>query len=173
MCPSESGSLVVSHDGSHWNPKTRTEVVIMEFLKNKGWSCHFLVAYVSHDHSFCRGTAHRQKLNSLGELTEMTMKAKERAQDVQDAVEEDFTLHYRVTDKTRQVEAITVNMILKIKTTNSEIDGFPEPTPRESESREKKLQENSLYGPFTTTTEAIWKVVKQVLLTRRWAVRNG
>jgi hypothetical protein len=42
-------------------------------------------------------TPHRQSKSHTG-LTETRMKTKEFAQDVQDDVEQDFTLHYRVTD---------------------------------------------------------------------------
>ena len=47
------------------------------------------------------------------------MKTKEFAQDVEDPVEQDFTLHYHVTetewflDKLLRVEATTVNAILE------------------------------------------------------------
>ena len=122
---------------------------------------------------------HRKELKSHGELTATMMKTKERAQDVEDAVEEDFTLHYRVTDtedflkKLLPVEATTVDAILQSMKNQGLYDsqtqrwkGFPVPTPRESGSKEKgkpkekKPKENSLYGPFTTIAEAIRKVAE-------------
>ena len=96
-------------------------------------------------------------------------KTKEFAQDVQDAVEQDFTLHYRVTeaerflDKLLPVEATTVDAILESmkdqKLYNSQTQrwvAFPDPAHRECDSKEeKKPKENSLYGPFSAIAEAI------------------
>lgn len=126
---------------------------------------------------------HRQPSKSHGELTTTAMKTKEFAQDVKEAVEQDFMLHCRVTDTEKfldtllPVEATIVNAILKLMIDDKHYNpqtqrwaGFPDPTPtppRESkskkgkskekkrESKEKNPQENSLYGPFTTIAEAI------------------
>ena len=101
------------------------------------------------------------------------MKTKELARDVQDAVEQDFTLHYRVTDTERfldkllPVEATTVNTILQSMKDQNLYDsqtrrwmGFPDLTCRESESKKKKPQEKSLYDPFSAVAEAIRKVAE-------------
>jgi len=116
---------------------------------------------------------HRQKSKSHGELTATVMKTKELARDVQDAVEQDFTLHYRVTDTQRfldkllPVEATTVNTILQSMKDQNLYDsqtrrwmGFPDLTCRESESEKKKPQEKSLYDPFSAIAEAIQKVAE-------------
>ena len=129
--------------------------------------------------AFYRGSTtispHRQELKRHGELTATMMKSKESAQDVQDAVEQDFTLHYRVSD-TKQfldrllpVEETTVNAILQStkvqKLYNPQTQrwrGFPDPTAQKSESKEKKkkAKENSLYEPFTTIAETIRTVAE-------------
>jgi len=128
--------------------------------------------------AFYRGSTaispHRQESKSHGELTATMMKTKELARDVQDAVEQDFTLHYRVTDTERfldkllPVEATTVNTILQSMKDQNLYDSqtqrwtaFPDLTCRESESEEKKKpQEKSLYGPFSAVAEAIRKVAE-------------
>ena len=93
--------------------------------------------------AFYRGSTtispHRQESKRHGELTATMAKTGEFAQDVQDAVEQDFTLHYRVTeaeqflDKLLPVEATTVDAILesmkdqKLQFSNSEMGGLPRP----------------------------------------------
>src|SRR6266540_439614 len=128
--------------------------------------------------AFYRGSTaispHRQELKSHGDLTASRMKTRELAQDVQDAVEQDFTLHYRVTD-TKQfldrllpVEKTTVNAILQYMKKEQFYDsqtqrwtGFPDPTRQERGSKskkkkkKKKSKETSLYGPFCAIAEAI------------------
>ena len=64
---------------------------------------------------------HRQQLKGHGELSATMMKTRERAQDVQDAVEQDFTRPCRVGDTEQfldtllPVEATTVNAIRQLK----------------------------------------------------------
>jgi hypothetical protein len=115
-------------------------------------------------------TPHRQPKSHTG-LTATRMKTKELAQDVQDEVEEDFTLHYRVADtdqflkKLLPVERATLDAVL-LYMTNEEMlydatanrwIGFPDPACQESGAtkKEKKLKEKSLYGPFCAIAEAI------------------
>jgi hypothetical protein len=98
------------------------------------------------------------------------MKTREFAQDVQDAVEQDFTLHYRVTDtedflaRLLPVEKKTLDAILhdmkheKLYDTQTQRwKGFPDPTRREEGETDtkKKPKENSMYGPFCAIAEAI------------------
>jgi hypothetical protein len=88
------------------------------------------------------------------------MRNSERQADVQQAVEEDFRLHYRVTDTTQfldkllPVEPDIVNKILqkmkdiKIYDPRSNMwAGFPK--------LGTEFTENCLYGPFNTVVEAI------------------
>ena len=97
------------------------------------------------------------------------MRTKELAKHVQDSVEEDLTLHYRVTDTTEflnrlfPVEKTDLDSILEYMKDkefyNSETrrwTGFPDLTRQESESTEmKKPKEDALYGPFSQIAEAI------------------
>lgn len=116
-------------------------------------------------------TPHRQSKSHTG-LTATRMKTKEFAQDVQDDVEEDFTLHYRVTDtdqflnKLLPVEQETLDAVLRYMTNDEKLydsttqrwKGFPDPTCEESgatKKEKKKLKEKSLYSPFCATAEAI------------------
>ena len=116
-------------------------------------------------------TPHRQSKSHTG-LTATRMKTKELAQDVQDAVEEDFTLHYRVTDtdqflkKLLPVEQATLDAVLLYMTNDKKLydattqrwTGFPDSTRQESGAttkENKKLKEKSLYSPFCATAEAI------------------
>ena len=122
--------------------------------------------------AFYRGdtaiSPHRQRLKSHGDLTASKMKTKELVQDVQDEVEADFTLHYRVTDtkqfldKLLPVEKSTIDQILQHMKDEQIYDsqtqrwtGFPDPTRQESRLEKKKPKENSLYGPFCAIAEAI------------------
>jgi hypothetical protein len=97
---------------------------------------------------------------SHGDLTATRMYNKELRADVQEAVEQDFTLHYRVTDtaqfldKLLPVEQTIVNNILQSMEDQDLYNSqskrwvqFPDP--------ETKFKENSLYGPFNTIAEAI------------------
>ena len=106
-----------------------------------------------------------------GDLTATRMKTNELAQDVLDAVEEDLTLHYRVTETSeflnrllpvgkKMLDAILLHMIgEKLYDTHTRRwRGFPEHT-RESR-KEKKPKENALYGPFCEIAEAIRKFVE-------------
>jgi len=99
------------------------------------------------------------------------MKTNELSQDVQDAVEQDFTLHYRVADTTQFLDRLlpvkksTVDAILQQMKKNKLYDsqtqrwnGFPDPTRQGSET--KKPKENSLYGPFCAIAEAIREFVE-------------
>jgi len=139
---------------------------------------------------------HRQQSKSHGELT-AAMKTKELAQDVQDAVEQDFTIHCRIAEtekflnKLLPVPPTTINAILRSMKDQKLYDsqtqrwvGFADPIPPDGESEEeskspeekkkKKLQEKSLYDPFTRIAEAIREAAETaVLLPREWAVRNG
>src|ERR1700691_4639067 len=98
----------------------------------------------------------------------------EQAQDVLDAVEEDFTLHYRVVDTNEflnrlvPVEPSIVEKILQ-KMKNKGLYSsktkrwtkFPNPSQQKSEKKEepgnkpKLPQEKYLYGPFRDMAEAI------------------
>jgi len=128
---------------------------------------------------------HRQSSKSHGDLTATRFKTKELAQDVQDAVEEDLTIHYRVTDtmdfldRLLPVEKTKLDAILEHMKAEKLYDsksrrwkGFPDPTTRqESGSKEKKKpkgkkgekgrkeekkpKENALYGAFCRVAEAI------------------
>jgi hypothetical protein len=84
----------------------------------------------------------------------------ERQADVQEAVEQDFKLHYRVTDTTQfldkllPVEQAIVDEILQSSEVKKLYDsqnkrwvGFPEPG--------TKFKESSMYGPFNRIAEAI------------------
>ena len=109
---------------------------------------------------------HRQESKSRADLT--ATKMKELAKDVQDAVEEDFPLHCRVTDtdafltKLLPVENATLDKILQYMKNekrfyNSQTQrwkGFFDPTQQPSGSK-KTPKENSLYGPFCAIAEAI------------------
>lgn len=130
-------------------------------------------------------TPHRQPKSHTG-LTATRMKTKELAQDVQDDVEEDFTLHYRVTDtdqflkKLLPVEQATLDAVLLYMTNDEKLydattnrwTGFPDPTCQESgatKKEKKKLKEKSLYGPFCAIAEA----VRGFLEKRRTASQMG
>ena len=130
-------------------------------------------------------TPHRQSKSHTG-LTATRMKTKELAQDVQDAVEEDFTLHYRVTDtdqflkKLLPVEQATLDAVLLYMTNDKKLydattqrwTAFSVPTRQESGAttkEKKKLKEESLYGPFCATAEAI----REFLEKRRTASQMG
>lgn len=110
------------------------------------------------------GLSPRRQLKSYGELTATRMKTKELAQDVQDAVEQDFTLHCRVTDTEQflnqllPVEKTTLDAILQYMKNKNLYDsttqrwtGFPDPMHHERGSKREK----SLYGPFCAIAEAI------------------
>ena len=97
---------------------------------------------------------------SHGELTATNMHSIERQPDVQDAVEQDFTLHFRVTDtaeflqKLLPVEKTTVANILQTMKKKVIYDsksgrwrGFPAPN--------SEHKEESLYAPFNEIAEAI------------------
>ena len=115
-------------------------------------------------------TPHRQPKSHTG-LTATRMKTRELALDVQDDVEGDFTLHYRVTDtdqflkKLLPVEQATLGAVLLYMTNDEKLydattnrwTGFPDPTCQESGAtkKEKKFKEKSLYGPFCAIAEAI------------------
>ena len=113
---------------------------------------------------------HRRGLKSHGELT--TMKTRELAQDVQNAVEQDFTYHYRVTDTKDFLDRllpVRKTMLDRILRHMKEVNlydsekkrwkGFPEPGRRGSGSKKKekkkKSKENSMYGPLCEIAEAI------------------
>ena len=93
-----------------------------------------------------------------GGVSATRMSTKERRDDVQEAVEEDFTLHYRVTDtaqfldKLLPVEEATVDAILQemkgkrlYNDGSKKWKGFPA----------GKSKEKLLYGPFQKIAEAI------------------
>ncbi len=118
---------------------------------------------------------HRQSSKSHGDLTATRLKTKEQAQEVQDAVEEDLTIHYRVTDtmdflnRLLPVEKTKLDAILEHMKAEELYDsksrrwkGFSDPTRQESGSKEKKKpkgkkgpKENALYGAFCRIAEAI------------------
>jgi len=115
---------------------------------------------------------HRQ-LKSHGELS-TRMKTKELAQDVQDEIEQDFTLHHRVTDteqfldKLLPVEKATLDAILQYMKNNNLYNSatqrwaaFPDSIRKESGSKKKKPKEKSLYGPFCAIAEAIRKFAEK------------
>jgi len=93
---------------------------------------------------------HRQS-KSHGDLTATRLETKELAQDVQDAVEEDLTIHYRVTDtmdflnRLLPVEKTILDAILKHMKAEELYDsksrrwkGFSDPMHQESGSKKKK-----------------------------------
>src|SRR5260221_3371653 len=95
-----------------------------------------------------------------GDLTATRMYTTERQSDVQEAVEQDFKLHYRVTDTTQfldklvPVERTIVDKILQstevkrlYDSQNKRWAGFPEPG--------TKFKESSIYRPFNRIAEAI------------------
>ena len=115
---------------------------------------------------------HRQ-LKPHGDLTATRMKTKEVAQDVQDEVELDFTLHYRVTDTTQFLDRLlpvkksTLDAILQHMKDKQMYDsqtqrwkGIPGHTRQESGKKTKKPKESSLYGPFCAIAEAIREYVE-------------
>jgi len=97
---------------------------------------------------------------SHGDLTATRMYTTERQTDVQEAVEQDFKLHYRVTDtsqfldKLLPVEQSIVDKILQSTEVKGLYDSqnkrwteFPKPG--------TKYKESSIYGPFNRIAEAI------------------
>lgn len=126
---------------------------------------------------------HRQSSKSHGDLTATRFKTKELTQDVQNAVEEGLTIHYRVTDtmdflnRLLPVEKTKLNAILEHMEAEELYDsksrrwkGFSDPTRQESglketkpkgkkgqkgPKEEKKPKENALYGAFFRIAEAI------------------
>ncbi len=119
------------------------------------------------------GLSPHHQLKSHGELTVTRMKTKVLAQDVQDVVEQDFTLYYHVTDteqflnKLLPVEKATLDAILQYMKNKNLYDsttqrwtGFPDPMRQESRLKEKKEEEKkpkekSLYDLFCAIAEAI------------------
>ena len=106
------------------------------------------------------------------------MKTQELAQDVKNAVEQDFTYHYRVTDtedflnRLLPVQKATLDTILQnMKKANlynpqtKRWKGFPDPGRRGSGSKKnekkKRSKENSMYGPFCEIAEAIREFAEQ------------
>ena len=106
-------------------------------------------------------TPHRSELKkSHGDLTATRMYTKECQADVQEAVEQDFTLHYRVTGTTQfldnllPVEKTIIDKIFQSPDVQKLYDSqkrrwsnFPEPG--------TDFKENSIYGPFNRIAEAI------------------
>jgi 2,4-dienoyl-CoA reductase-like NADH-dependent reductase (Old Yellow Enzyme family) len=135
------------------------------------------------DQGFYRGSAcispHRQASKSYGGLTATKMTTRELAQDVQDAVDHDFTLHYRVTDTEQfldrllPVQMATCDTILQYMMEKALYDsdtqrwrGYPDPHKESDQGsgpkrKKKKLKENLLYGPFCATAEAIREFVEK------------
>jgi len=93
--------------------------------------------------------------------------------ELSDAVELDFTPHYRVTDTTQfldrllPVKGSTVDAILQHMKDEQIYDsqtqrwkGFPDPTLQESGTDSMEDEENALYGPFCAIAEAIREFVE-------------
>jgi hypothetical protein len=113
---------------------------------------------------------HRQ---ARTDLTATKMPTREFVQDAQDVVEEDFTLHYRVTDtdgfldRLFPVKQKIIDTILQrmkdegfYDTETQRWAGFPDPTRQGRGS--KKSKENSMYGPFCAIAEAIREVAENL-----------
>ncbi len=130
-----------------------------------------------HYYNASSGTPQRSELKkSQGDLTATRMYNVE--QDVHEAVEQDFTLHYRVTDTTQflnkllPVEQAIVEKILKLEEIEQLYDSqrkrwiyFPEP--------ESKFTENALYDPFNRITEAIRVAAEKVNFTGSLIIKLG
>lgn len=114
-----------------------------------------------HYYDASSGTPHRSELQKhRGDLTATRMYTTEYQPDVEQAVEQDFSLHYRLTDtghfldKLLPVEQAIVDSILQTEEVSRLYNsrskrwvGFSEPG--------SKFRENSLYGPFNDIVEAI------------------
>lgn len=114
-----------------------------------------------HYYDATTSTPHRsESTKSHGDLTATRMYTTERQPDVEREVEEDFELHYRVTDTTGfldkllPVEPTIVDKILQRMekdrlyfSQSQRWAGFPEPG--------SMFKENSLYRPFNDIVEAI------------------